>query len=195
MSHASRAVPATSALSAEDRRLLDGCLQANPAAWEAFLGRFSGLLAHVVGRTATQRGVQLSAGDRDDIVADVLGTCLHDEAHALRRFAGRSSLPTYLAVIARRVAVRTLLAAAARPAVDSPTARPTEREPGGHLADREGLESLLDRLDADEARLVRLHLVEARSYGEISRITGLPLASIGPILSRAREKLRRMQAG
>jgi DNA-directed RNA polymerase specialized sigma24 family protein len=37
---------------------------------------------------------------------------------------------------------------------------------------------------------VRLHHLEARSYGEISRITGMPLGSIGPALSRAREKMK-----
>lgn len=195
MSHPSPAVAAASALSADDRRLLDGCLEGNPSAWETFLGRFTGLLAHVVGRTAAQRGIRLSAGDRDDIVADILGACLYADAAVLRRFAGRSSLPTYLAVIARRVAVRALLPAAARPADDRATAPPPARGPGGSPADRDVVEALLDRLDADEARLVRLHLVEARDYGEISRITGMPLGSIGPALSRAREKLRRMQGG
>jgi RNA polymerase sigma-70 factor (ECF subfamily) len=51
---------------------------------------------------------------------------------------------------------------------------------------------LLDRLEPEEARLVRLHHLEARSYGDISNLTGLPLGSIGPVLSRARVKLRAM---
>jgi len=37
---------------------------------------------------------------------------------------------------------------------------------------------------------VRLHHLEARSYDEISRLTGMPLNSIGPALSRARQKMR-----
>ena len=41
-----------------------------------------------------------------------------------------------------------------------------------------------------DAQLVRLHHLESRSYGEISRITGLPIGSIGPALSRARQKMR-----
>jgi DNA-directed RNA polymerase specialized sigma24 family protein len=45
-------------------------------------------------------------------------------------------------------------------------------------------------LSPEEAKLVRLHHLEARSYGEISRITGMPLGSIGPALSRARQKMR-----
>jgi RNA polymerase sigma-70 factor (ECF subfamily) len=49
---------------------------------------------------------------------------------------------------------------------------------------------MLGDLEVMEARLVRLHHLEARSYGEISRITGLPLGSIGPTLARARQKMK-----
>jgi RNA polymerase sigma-70 factor (ECF subfamily) len=60
------------------------------------------------------------------------------------------------------------------------------------MDDRDQVAALLDRLEPDEARLVRLHHLESRSYGEISTLTGLPLGSIGPVLSRARLKLRAM---
>jgi DNA-directed RNA polymerase specialized sigma24 family protein len=56
------------------------------------------------------------------------------------------------------------------------------------------VEALLEGLEADEARLVRLHHIEQRSYGEISHLTGMPLGSIGPALSRARAKMRRLDA-
>jgi DNA-directed RNA polymerase specialized sigma24 family protein len=49
---------------------------------------------------------------------------------------------------------------------------------------------MLSGLDETEARLVRLHHLEARSYGEISRLTGMPLGSIGPALARARQKMK-----
>jgi RNA polymerase sigma-70 factor (ECF subfamily) len=58
------------------------------------------------------------------------------------------------------------------------------------VADREQVERMLGALDETEARLVRLHHLEARSYGEISRITGIPLGSIGPMLARARQKMK-----
>ena len=61
--------------------------------------------------------------------------------------------------------------------------------------DREEIELLLGRLDERERLLVRLHHLEARSYGEISRLTGMPLGSIGPALSRAKAKMRLPAAG
>jgi RNA polymerase sigma-70 factor (ECF subfamily) len=162
------------------------CLAAQPGAWDAFVAQFGGLFGYVVERTATQRGTRLSAADRDDLVADVLLECLRNDAAVLRGFAGRSSLATYLAVIARRVAVRGMLRLLeAGPLPADPEAAPTR--PG---VDRDDVESLLHVLDETEARLVRLHHLEERSYGDISRLTGLPLGSIGPALSRARKKMR-----
>lgn len=179
-------------LAAEDRRLVDACLAAEPGAWDAFVDRFAGLFAHVIERSARQRRAFLSAADREDLLADVVLECLRNDAAVLRSFAGRSSLATYLVVIARRVAVRRLARAAEAPRTafsaelpDAAAATLPQR-----IDDREQIVSLIERLAPDEARLVRLHHLEARSYGEISRLTGLPLGSIGPALSRARGKLR-----
>ena len=60
------------------------------------------------------------------------------------------------------------------------------------LANREQVERLLDELQGDEADIVRLFHLEGKSYHEISRQTGVPENSIGPALSRARAKLRRL---
>jgi RNA polymerase sigma-70 factor, ECF subfamily len=185
---------AVPALSAADRNLIEGCLLGTPGAWDAFIDRFAGLFAFVVGRTARQRGIPMAAADRDDLVAEILLECLRNDSAALRSFAGRASLPTYLTVIARRVAVRGLLRAAStapRPQGSAPPA--VGRDEAARIADREHVETLLGGLDSDEARLVRLHHLEQRSYGEISHLTGMPLGSIGPALSRAREKMRKLE--
>jgi RNA polymerase sigma-70 factor (ECF subfamily) len=183
----------TTALAAEDRLLIAACLASQPGACESFVGRFSGLFAHVAARAAAQRGSPIAAGDRDDLVAEILLECLRNDAAVLRSFAGRSSLPTFLTVIARRVAVRHLGRGAA-PRGTGSARQPMARDETTLIANREQVETLLGRLDGAEAQLLRLHHLEARSYGEISRLTGMPLGSIGPALSRAREKLRALQA-
>lgn len=185
-SDSTAAVPA---VAAEDARLVEACVARAPGAWDLFVDRFAGLFRWVVDRTAAQRQLPLSAADRDDLGAEILLECLRNDAAVLRGFAGRSSLPTYLTVIARRVAVRGLLRTLEAGRVPA-ALEPPARDDTARLVDREEVETLLERLDADEARLVRLHHLEARSYGEISRITGMPLGSIGPALSRAREKMK-----
>lgn len=176
-----------------DRTLLEQCLRGDSAAWSAFVDRFGGLLAYVVDRTASQRRQPLAGADRDDILADILLEIIHRDAAVLRAFAGRSSLATYLTVVARRVSVRGLSRlAAARGHHGTADGISLTNVPdlavGG--TDRAQLEDLLDKLPADEARLIRLHHLEGHSYGEISRLTGMPLGSIGPALSRARQKLK-----
>ena len=62
------------------------------------------------------------------------------------------------------------------------------RTPG--LESLEEVEKLLSKLPSRERRVVRLHYIEGRSYEEISTELNIPVNSIGPILSRARKKLR-----
>jgi RNA polymerase sigma-70 factor (ECF subfamily) len=184
----------TTALGAEDRLLLDACLAGRPGGWESFVGRFSGLFAHVAARAAAQRRSALTASDRDDLVAEILLECLRNDAAVLRSFAGRASLPTFLTVIARRVAVRHLCRDGTPGRRAGPASQPTAPDDTARIVDREQVETLLGSLDGAEAQLLRLHHLEGRSYGEIGRLTGMPLGSIGPALSRAREKLRALQA-
>ena len=179
--------------SPEDAALVQDCLRGAPGAWDRFVDRFAGLFHHVVDRTCSQRRLALSAVDRDDVIAEILVEVLKENAAVLRGFAGRSSLATYIAVIARRTAVRMLSQADAHVVrVDLPTAGAAvvDRHADHRRSDREEIEGLMGCLEPDEARLIRLHHLEARSYGEISRLTGLPLGSIGPALSRARQKMR-----
>ncbi|MFM8891648.1 MAG: RNA polymerase sigma factor, partial [Planctomycetia bacterium] len=141
----------------------------------------------------------LSPGDRDDLMADVLLALLHQDAAVLRGFGGRSSLATYLTVVARRIVLPALRRVAARadgrqPRADGEAGR-RGSESAGVIRRPTQSESAAKHESPDEtdpwARLVRLHDVEGRSFGEISRIMGLPLAAIGPSLKVARKKLGR----
>jgi RNA polymerase sigma-70 factor, ECF subfamily len=190
-----RSPPPTQAIfSPEDRQLIQECLEGLPPAWDAFVARFGGLLAFVVDRTAAQRRMSLTPADRDDLLADILLEILHHDAAVLRGFEGRSSLATYLAVVARRVAVRCLTRLAekthGRRTLSDGHASARGDNGQAQLADREQVERMLSGLDEAEAKLVRLHHLEGRSYGEISRLIGMPLGSIGPALARARQKMK-----
>jgi RNA polymerase sigma-70 factor (ECF subfamily) len=182
------------ALSEIDRNLLDRCLARKPRAWEDFVDRFTGLIIHVVNHTARSRSMMLSTADREDLTADVLLAIVRDDFAVLRRFRGKSSLATYLTVIARRVVVRKLTetrngaptTTAAEAAVDSASEQ--------RLTDREEVEQLMEQLDESEAAVVRMYHLEGKTYQEISRSTGMPTNSVGPMLSRARAKLRSASA-
>ncbi len=184
------------ALSEIDRSLLQRCLNRQPRSWEDFVDRFLGLVVHVVNHSAQSRSLQLSDEDREDLASDVFVALLENDFAALRHFRGESSLATYLTVIARRVVVRELLKrryvrplSDAEQATDESASMSVQR-----IQDREEVERLIDGLDRKEADIIRMYHLEGRTYDEISSQVGMPANSIGPTLSRARQKLRQASA-
>lgn len=180
------------ALSEIDRSLLDRCLSRKPRAWEDFVDRFMGLVVHVINHTAQCRSINLSSADREDLSAEVFMAVVDNDMAVLRHFRGKSSLATYLTVIARRVVVRKLVEGHSAVPLGDMVARAEtdEVEPEQRIADQEEVGRLLGQLQGSEATVVRMYHLEGKSYQEISRTTGMPENSVGPTLSRARAKLR-----
>ena len=190
------------ALSEFDRNLLDRCLNRKPRAWEDFVDRFMGLVVHVVNHTAQARSIRLRVEDRDDLIAEVFLEVLRNDFGLLRNFRGQSSLATYLTVVARRIVVREMLAGKAparlgETAAEQSVQTAVDPHPGPEmrLANHEEVQRLLDGLQGTEADVVRLYHLEGKTYHEISSAVGMPENSIGPILTRARNKMRRASVG
>ena len=184
------------ALSDIDRQLLQRCLARQSHAWEDFVDRFLGLVVHVIHHTSTARSIAVSQHDLEDLASEVFIAILADDYAALRRFRGQSSLATYLTVISRRVVVKELLKHRIVPnQAETGEMQDVEDNTSGaeeRLANQEEVHRLLGELDGEEADIVRLYHLEGKTYHEISRETGVPENSIGPALSRARAKMRRL---
>jgi len=182
------------ALSDIDRKLLDRCLERRPRSWEDFVDRFMGLVIHVINHTAQSRSIELSVEDRDDLASEVFLAIIKDDLAVLRRFRGSSSLATYLTIVARRVVARQLLHRRFATSLnDADRVADTHSENGveQRIDDDEQVRMLLAQLDGQEAQVVRMYHLEGLSYREISTATGVPENTIGPVLSRARGKMRR----
>lgn len=184
-------------LSEIDRNLLDRCLQRRPRAWEDFVDRFMGLVIHVVNHTSQARSIRISNSDRDDLCAEVFLALIANDFAVLRNFRGQSSLATYLTVVARRIVVKELLQrqsqAVLKTAVSQPQAKAVDSQQNieQRLSNHEEVARLLGGLQGTEAEVVRMFHLEGKSYHEISDTVGMPENSIGPILTRARNKMRR----
>ncbi|MEM9365851.1 MAG: sigma-70 family RNA polymerase sigma factor [Planctomycetota bacterium] len=184
-----------------DRELLRRCLDRHGGAWNDFVDRFVGLVIHVVNRTSLGRGHSINEATRDDLVSEVFLVFLRNDFAVLRRFRRQCSLATYLTVVARRVVVRELLRLESNPASVSANGNPrtvdlNETVSGGEdpirrIENVEQLEALLTRLDQREASIVRMFHLEGKSYREIGQAIGIAENSVGPVLHRAREKMRR----
>jgi RNA polymerase sigma-70 factor (ECF subfamily) len=184
------------ALTALDRDLLKRCLAHEPGAWNDFVDRFLGLFYHVIHHAAHLRSMPLRAEDTEDLAAQILLKIVEKDYNVLRQFRGVSSLATYLTVIARRICVQEMAERIAtrevQPKVDGHR-QPEPEEPPAAAVGLETLEEvakLLRKLPSRERQVVRLHYLEGRTYEEISTALNLPINSIGPILSRARKKMR-----
>lgn len=182
-----------------DRSLLDRCMKNDGGAWREFVDRFVGLFVQVIRHTAHARSVNLSASDIDDLCAEVFLAILADQHAVLKRFRGESSLATYLTVIARRLVVREMVRRRMSEVLATPhltetitdTVVPAESREISRIDNEEMVQQMLDGLSPHDASVIRQFHLEGKTYREIGEGLGVPENSIGPTLTRAREKLRK----
>jgi len=184
-------------LTTPDRDLLKRCLSHQAGSWNEFVDRYLGLIYHVINHASHLRSVPLKPEDVEDLAAEILLQIVGDDYAVLRNFRKESSLSTYLTVIARRICVNELAkrhgTREVQPQIDGKPLVDKEADDSPRSAGLETLEEvgkLLKKLPSRERQVVRLHYLEGRSYEEISTQLSIPVNTIGPILSRARKKLR-----
>jgi RNA polymerase sigma-70 factor (ECF subfamily) len=148
---------------------------------------------------ATQRDIwrfvasQAGTGDADDLTQETYLRAIG----ALPRFEGRSSVRTWLLVIARRVVVDHHRHRSARPrSADVPDwGVPAERAHYGRTRQAPGFEDmteiglLLAALAPDRREAIVLTQVIGLSYAEAAQICQCPVGTIRSRVARAREDL------
>lgn len=179
------------------QRLVGG----DSAAWRTLVVRYQRLVVSRVLATAREMNHALAAADAEDLCAEVFSRLVADDFSALRRFEGRCSLSTWLAVVTRRIVARRLATlrsfAAWNAAGDAPLdslAAASSEEPSAAMIsaeERARLAQGIAELGQRQQELARLHFFEGRSYREISEQLAMPMNSIGPTLARIQEKLRK----
>jgi RNA polymerase sigma-70 factor (ECF subfamily) len=135
----------------------------------------------------------------DDGTAEVFAALISHDCAPLRAFAGRSSLVTYLAVIATRSATRYYSRQRRRwrnttpidPRIYDPPSEETDSLAARIAVERQQLLlSLLDQFPNKQRSVVRMFHIEGKSYSEISQTLGMPIGSVGVTLRRVEAKLR-----
>ena len=182
-------------LSDLDRDLLNRCLSGADGAWENFIDRYIALITHVVNSTSKIKYSELPSEVRDDMVAEILLALVDDDFAILRRFRGQSSLGTYLVVVTRRIASRRLAKLGALAPERALVAGDRTHAAGDmNMENAEEVQVLLQQLPEEEAVAIRMFHLEHRSYGDIGSHIGIPENSVGPLLSRARDRMRGMRS-
>ncbi len=178
-----------------DRKLIDRCLGKEPGAWNDFVDRYMGLIYHVIQHAAYARSRTLSSEDVEDIAAEIFLKIVNDEYAVLKKFKGMSSLPTYLTVIARRICVKQLIKRQREEELGHTNAHRAFTDDGASgeveaIVTAEEVERMLDDLPDREAEVVRMYHLKYMNYRQIAKKLGIPENSVGPILAKARKRLR-----
>ena len=193
-----------SAPHSEDRLLVERLVYGDGRAWSTFVEIYGRLVRARVADVACSFGRSGDESAIDDATAEVFAALLGNDAAALKAFAGRSSLRTYVAVIATRSATRGFARRhVAAPSTDDgelarTTADQTSTDPVSELIQaeqRQRLHLLLDQLPPKQRNVVSLFHLHGNSYAEISERLDIPIGSIGPTLRRAEAKLRQWMEG
>jgi RNA polymerase sigma-70 factor, ECF subfamily len=179
-----------------DQQLLDRCLRKEPGAWNDFVDRYMGLIYHVIHHVSHARSIALGTSDIEDIAAEIFLEIVDDDYAVLRRFKRASSLPTYLTVVARRICVKQIVQRQREAELGHTHAhRSTVTEEGSAeaeaIASAEEVERMLEHLPEREAEVVKLYHLKYLNYRQIGKQLGIPENSVGPILAKARQQLRR----
>src|SRR5262249_3978217 len=151
--------------------------------------RFVGVFYHVVKHTAHSRSVSMTSDDVEDVCSEIFLTLVKKDFAVLRHFKGNSSLSTYLTVVGRRIAVKTISERRKSEELGHVRARASGLVAAGvgpgieRIANADEVRSMLDHLPASEAAVVRAFHLEGKSYRDISRELNVPENSIGPTLS------------
>lgn len=171
--------------------LVGGC----PSAWEELVSRYARLIRSSVKTVLMSFGKSDDQSLVDDLTADLFTALLGNDCAPLRAYQGRSSLATYLRVIAVRVALRNLRTRSETPADPSLADLVDSRQVGPDSSamsseQQQVLGRLIEQLPDRQREMIRLHYFEGYTYSQISQQMQVPVGSIGPTLQRAEQRLR-----
>lgn len=175
-----------------DADLVASLLRRDPAAWQELLARHGGLIEACCQRVLAGSGRQVDEGTVADLSAEVIRALLEDGCKLLRRYRPETPLAAYLSVIARTRALNALRGERSGLAVDPalPSGEPSQAEILEAAERAVRLREALAALPSRDADALRLFHLEGIPYAEIARRLGIPSEQVGPLLFRAREKLR-----
>jgi|tagenome__1003787_1003787.scaffolds.fasta_scaffold20247066_2 RNA polymerase sigma factor (sigma-70 family) len=162
-----------------DEQLCQRAAGGDGRAFEELYRRHRDLVRSVVRRHS------YDAGRIDDLIQETFA----EAWRAVGTFdASRSSVRTWLAMIASRRCIDSIRRASVRPLLDDLALadEPAVADPGDGIALRITLDRALVRLGASQRAILRLVYGEGRSYREVAELLGIP---VGTAKSRGRAAL------
>ena len=189
-----------------ERQLVAQLVAGERTAWIEFVERFQRVVFARVNRVLTQSGIQSNSNDSDDIVAELFASLLANNMKMLRSFEHRSTISTWLTIIAHRMSLRAVTKLKRREHANRDSTLASTGSladlPGSPLDDpvtnligienRSTIHRKIALLKPADRQVIELFHFQNLGYREIAKRMGLSENSVGSRLTRAQRRLRRL---
>lgn len=197
----------------DERQLVVRMVAGDREAWAEFVDQNQRAVYARVNQVLTQQGTHAESNDADDVVADLFVSLLAENMRMLRRFEHRSTLATWLTIIAHRMSLRAAKKSnrrwktGERDRTSGPVSIPSsnqslEQLPGDpaenpldqlmDLERRSKIRAKLAMLKPADRQVIELFHFEDLCYREIAMRMGMSENSVGSRLTRAQRRLKRL---
>lgn len=185
-----------------EAELLQRCLDGASSAWEEFLERYRPVIERAVRFTFLRCVYRIPQDDVENVVQDLLARLYERDCRRLRSYQGRCPFAAWLKSLAVRITLNTIrdekrrgrygggeiedLALQAAPADAGEQADPGERE------EIRRLDAVLDSLGPVQRTALKMFYYDGLSYRQISLALGIPVQTLGSLITRARARLKEL---
>ena len=184
-----------------EQALLQRCLDGDSSGWEEFLQRYRPLLERTVRYTFLRCLYRIPHADVENVVQDLLARLYEKNCRRLRTYQGRCPFPAWLKSLAVRITLNTIrdeklrgrfgggeledLGLQAAPGTAEESA-PEERE------EIRRLDAVIDSLGPLQKTVLKMFYYDGLSYRQISASLGIPVQTLGSMITRARARLKEL---
>ena len=184
---------------AEERDLLDRCLQRRPEAWDELIRRYHPVIEGAVRFTFLRCVFAVPEHDVANVVQDLYARLYEDDFRRLRSFQGRCPLGAWLKSLAVRHALNTVRDEKLRGRFgggsldELPLQVEDPREAVAPAEDREEIERigiLLDQIGPLQRTAIKMFYFDGLAYRQIATALGITTQTVDSLISRGRDRLR-----
>jgi RNA polymerase sigma-70 factor (ECF subfamily) len=185
-----------------ERALVQRCIRGETAAWDEFIETLGPSIYDAAQYTLRRVLGRAPQEDVENVYQVVLLALCEKKCHRLRSFQGRSSLRTWLTSVTSRFALNHIRTEKRKGSLkflhlDESVRELPERVELDRIApdEQEILSRAIEKLPERERLLVKLFFYDGLPYKEIARVLRVPTNSISPMLTRAKEQIRKLMKG
>jgi RNA polymerase sigma factor (sigma-70 family) len=177
-----------------DLDLVRRLLARDEKAWMQFVSQYRRLLLQRICAVAGELNIASPSADMvEEVCAEIFSTLIGRDMCSLRQFKGNSRLSTWLAVVARRTAMKMLGRARRQPRQPDTAELDmlSADDVSTAIDENQQLDRALQQLSGADQRLLHLFYHRHFTYEQLAAEFAVTVNAVGPKLDRARRRLKK----